>query len=337
MTIEAIALPIRIVGWLALTLVLLIAIMLAGFRAAAALRETLSPEEAAPAGALFATVDGLKMHYQLWGPHDGPPLLLVHGTASWAETYREVAAPLGEQGFRVIAVDMPPFGYSERPPDQDYSRAAQARRVLGFADALGLRHFSVGAHSSGGGEVIEAAFLAPARIDSLILLGVALGLGRTRPPAFPFASFLDTDWPRQLLTAATLTNPLMTGAGLRRVIENDDLVTGELIAMYRRPLNVKGTTDAVGHWLFRGLFNDERKSLAANPANYRTFASPVLVIWGQEDSIAPLAEGEKIISLFPHSKLVVLDGVNHIPQIERPRDVVRLIANFLERLPSTAR
>ena len=67
---------IRIVGWLALTLVVLIVVVLVGFRGAAALRENLSPEEAAPAGALFVTVDGLKIHYQVWGPQDGPPLLL---------------------------------------------------------------------------------------------------------------------------------------------------------------------------------------------------------------------------------------------------------------------
>lgn len=328
---------IRIVGWLALTLVVLIVVVLVGFRGAAALRENLSPEEAAPAGALFVTVDGLKIHYQVWGPQDGPPLLLFHGTASWAETYRDIAAPLGEQGFRVIAPDMPPFGYSERPADQDYSRAAHARRVLGFADALGLRHFSVGVHSYGGGGVIEAAFSAPARIDALILLDVALGLGRTEAPALPFASFLNSDWPRQLLTASTFTNPLMVGPGLRSFIENDDVVTAERIAIYARPLNVEGTTNAVGHWLFTGLFNDERKSLAANPANYRTFTPPVLVIWGRQDTTTPLQQGEEIASLFPHAELAVLDGVNHIPQVERPHDVVRLIANFLKRIAPAAR
>ena len=231
---------------------------------------------------------------------------------------------------------MPPFGYSERPADQDYSRAAHARRVLGFEDALGLRHFSVGVHSYGGGGVIEAAFSAPARIDALILLDVALGLGRTEAPALPFASFLNSDWPRQLLTASTFTNPLMVGPGLRSFIENDDVVTAERIAIYARPLNVEGTTNAVGHWLFTGLFNDERKSLAANPANYRTFTPPVLVIWGRQDTTTPLQQGEEIASLFPHAELAVLDGVNHIPQVERPHDVVRLIANFLKRiLPAT--
>lgn len=328
---------IRIVGWLAVTLVVLIVVVLAGFRGAAALRENRSPEEAAPAGALFATVDGLKIHYQVWGPLDGPPLLLFHGTASWAETYRDIAAPLGEQGFRVIAPDMPPFGYSQRPADQDYSRAAHAKRVLGFADALGLRHFSVGVHSYGGGGVIEAAFSAPARIDSLILLDVALGLGRTEAPTLPFAALLNLRWPRELLTASTFTNPLMVGPGLRSFIENDNLVTAERIAIYARPFNVEGTTDAVGHWLFSGLYNDERKSLAANPANYRTFTPPVLVIWGRDDTTTPLEQGEEIASLFPQAELAVLDGVNHIPQVERPHDVVRLIANFLKRISPTTR
>ncbi|TIW78584.1 MAG: hypothetical protein E5V51_26075, partial [Mesorhizobium sp.] len=86
------------------------------------------------------------------------------------------------------------------------------------------------------------------------------------------------------------------------------------------------------HWLFSGLYNDERKSPAANKANYRAFTPPVLVIWGREDSTTPLAQGEEIASLFPHAELAVLDGVNHIPQVERPHDVVRLIANFLRRI-----
>jgi pimeloyl-ACP methyl ester carboxylesterase len=327
---------IRIVGWLALTLVVLVIVTLVGFRGAAALRENLSPEQAAPAGALFVTVNGLKMHYQVWGPQDGPPLLLFHGTASWAETYRDIAAPLGEQGFRVIAADMPPFGYSQKPADQDYSRAAQAKRILGFADALGVRHFSLGVHSYGGGGAMEAAFLAPTRIDSMILLDVALGLGRTEAPALPFAALLNLPWPRELLTAATFTNPLMVGPGLRSFIENDDVVTAERIAIYTRPFNVEGTTNAVGHWLFTGLFNDERKSLAANKANYRIFTPPVLVIWGREDTTTPLPQGEEIASLFPRAELAVLDGVNHIPQVEKPNEVVRLIVNFLKRtLPAT--
>lgn len=321
---------IRIVGWLALLLAILIVMVPIGFRGAAAYREALSPREAAPPGALFATVDGLKMHYQVWGPQDGPPLLLFHGTASWAETYRDIATPLGEVGFRVIAVDMPPFGYSERPADRNYSRAAHARRVLAFADALGLRHFSVGVHSYGGGGVIEAAFSAPARIDALILLDVALGLDQTEAPSLPFASFLHWDWARQILTASTFTNPLMTGPGLRRFIGNDELVTAERVEIYTRPLNVRGTTNAVSDWLSSGLFNDERKSLAADRANYRVFAPPVLVIWGREDSTTPLAQGKEIAALFPHAQLAVLEGVDHIPQVERPQEVVRLIADFLK-------
>ncbi|MEI9412551.1 hypothetical protein [Mesorhizobium salmacidum] len=136
---------IRIVGWLALTLVVLVIVALVGFRGAAAFRETLSPREAAPAGVLFATVDGLKMHYQVWGPPDGPPLLLFHGTASWAETYRDIAAPLGEQGFRVIAVDMPPFGIRKDRP----TRTIRAPLTPGVSSALPTRSaFGISASAS---------------------------------------------------------------------------------------------------------------------------------------------------------------------------------------------
>jgi pimeloyl-ACP methyl ester carboxylesterase len=124
----------------------------------------------------------------------------------------------------------------------------------------------------------------------------------------------------------------MVGPGLRFFIENDDIVTAERIALYARPLNVQGTTDAVGNWLLTGLYHDERTSRSADLANYRIFHAPVLVIWGRDDSVTPLDQGEEIAALFPHAQLVVLDGVNHIPQVEAPQSVIDNIGRFMARI-----
>jgi pimeloyl-ACP methyl ester carboxylesterase len=320
----------RIVIRVLLGLVLLATAGLAGIRGWAVLREDRTAVDAAGPGALFVPVDGLDLHFREWGRPDGPPILIVPGTLAWAETFRDIAVPLGEQGFRVIALDLPPFGYSERPADRDYSRAAQARRILGFADQMKLDRFALAVHSQGGGAALEAAFQAPGRIEALVLLDVALRLGRPHVPP-PLAPLLGVAFLRDTLVAATFSNPLMLPVGLRDFVHDDALVTAERTEIYQRPLAVQGTTSAIGDWLTTGLFGDETGSRSAREASYTGFDRPVLVIWGAQDTVTPLDQGQRLAALFPRAELAVLDGVNHIPQVEKPADVVRLVGDFLRR------
>lgn len=309
-----------------------VAVAVVSFWLLAQMREDRSPVAAAGEGAEFVTVDGLRMHYRQWGPSDGDPLLLVPGSMAWSETFRDIAAPLGEQGHRVIAIDLQPFGYSERPADHDYSRAAQAKRILGFADALGLGEFSLGVHSYGGGAALEAAFSAPERVRSMVLLDVALGLGRENGDGPPLGKILSIGPLRDIVMSLTFTNPLMIGKGLRDFIHDDTIVTDERIALYWKPMDVEGTSEAIGRWLFTGLYADERGSRVADRANYKGFDKPVLVIWGREDTVTPLGQGEEIAAMLPRGRLEVLDGVNHIPHVEKPAEVTRLISDFLGNL-----
>lgn len=315
--------------WLVVAAVVLSGFGLAGARFAASSREMSTPREAAGANALFADIEGGALHYGEWGPKDGRPIVLIAGTLAWSETFRDIAAPLAAAGWRVLAPDLPPFGYSERPAGHDYSRRAQARRILDFADALQLKTFVLGVHSYGGGAAIEAALTASARIEKLVLLDVALDLGRTAEPAMPMASLLGSEQLRDIVVAATLTNPLVTWLGLRDFVADTSVVTSERVAIYTAPFSVIGTTDAIGNWLSTGLYRDERNSRAAEPAHYREFQPPVLVVWGREDSVTPLAQGEQIASLFPHATLEVLDGVNHLPHVEKPAEVVAAMLAFL--------
>ncbi|HTV68995.1 MAG TPA: alpha/beta hydrolase [Rhizobiaceae bacterium] len=323
--------PLRKIASLALMFPIFIAVLLPMFRFAATTRETQSAETAAGAGATFATVAEQQVHYRAWGPESGRPLLLIHGTLAWAETFRDIAAPLAAKGYRVIAPDLPPFGFSDRPVGHDYSRTGQAKRILAFATAMGLDRFTLGVHSYGGGAAVEAAFAEPERIDGLILLDVALGLGQ-EPKSAPWVLRASSDV-RDLIVASTLTNPVATGLGLKAFIADDSIVTTERIDLYRRPFVMRGTTTAIGRWLLTSLFRDESKTAASNPARYEAFEPPVLVVWGREDSITPLAQGEAIAASLANAKLEVLEGVNHIPHVEKPAEVVALIDAFMRTLP----
>ena len=170
----------KFLGVLLLALVVAVAVTLTTFGYLALQREKLTPQAAAGPDARYVTAGGLAIHYKEWGPPDGKPFVLMPGSFAWSETFRDIAVPLGERGWRVIAPDIPPFGYSERPADHDYGRTAQAGRLLDFADALKLEKFALGVHSYGGGAAIEAAFIAPERIEASGLDGRGAGAWQRR-------------------------------------------------------------------------------------------------------------------------------------------------------------
>ena len=86
-------------------------------------------ESLAPPGGRWVDVGDSRLFVQEWGPPGGPVLLLAHGTGAWSGTWFELPAALAAAGWRVVAVDLPPFGFSAsngRAGELDYTRPAQA-------------------------------------------------------------------------------------------------------------------------------------------------------------------------------------------------------------------
>ncbi|CAN7222488.1 alpha/beta fold hydrolase [Rhizobium sp. LjRoot254] len=316
----------RFAGLSAATILVVIGAALAWYSLAAFLRETVEPGRHGHPGT-YIEAAGLDIHYKSWGPPTGTPILLIHGTLAWSDTWYEIADRLAKRGFYVIAPDLPPFGFSERPGDGDYSRKAQAGLILGFADSLGLRTFVLAGHSFGAGATLEAAFAAPDRIERLLLLDAALGLDNPAGSSM-IASLFGAPVLGRALTASPFTNPLMTSKGLRDFIYDDRIVDAKRIALYQQPFVLTNTSSETAKWLAGALYADESRSLAADPANYAKFDRPVVLVWGRQDSVTPLAQGEHIRSLLPRATLVVLDHVNHIPHVEKPEEVADIIAEF---------
>jgi pimeloyl-ACP methyl ester carboxylesterase len=288
--------------------------------ASVALRETTSAADGAPGTRL--ELAGEVLHVQQWGPPDGALLLLVPGTSAWAQTWVEVAEPLGNAGFHVVAVDLPPFGYSDPPASADgYVREAQARRILSVLEHFDAQDAVLLGHSFGGGATVEAAMRAPSgTLGELVLLDVALGLGQ--PPS-GMAPWMRLPCLPDFLVALTLSNPLATATGVEVMVADPMAVTPGRVARYQRPLDVRGTTAAIADWLPELLA--PTPSWAINPERYRGLAVPTTLIWGEQDTATPLDQAHHILSLVPDSELVTLPGVGHLPQIEDPAGVVRSV------------
>src|SRR5262245_9007962 len=183
---------------------------LAAFAWRASARETKTRADAAPAAGRFVRSTDVEIFVQELGPRDAPPVLFVHGMGAWSEIWRATLEATAAAGFRAVAIDLPPFGYSERPATAAYSRQVQARRILGVLDALGLRQPMLVGHSFGAGPTLEAVLLDPSRVKGLVLADAAIGLDAVDEGTSVPARLLRWRWLREAVVSATVTNPLLT-------------------------------------------------------------------------------------------------------------------------------
>ena len=320
---------------LAAILALLVAVILF-FTVFANLRENKTRQEAAPSTGRFVQAGDVELFIQEMGPADGPVILFIHGTAAWSGLWRETMNPLAKAGYRCIAIDIPPFGYSERPATPSYGNADQARRIVALMDALGIEHAILLGHSFGGGATMETALTIPERIDALILAdvgGLNLNLQPAPEPHQPTAieRFLATPLVRNPILATTATNPLFTKTLISAMILDPADATEEKIDILQEPLVLEGATNTLGDWL-NSVLGPQETSLTSDPANYRTLNMPALIIWGDSDTVIPLKEGDYLKSILPNAELVIMKGVNHIPYLEDHEKFMEIVLGFLESL-----
>lgn len=322
----------------ALLLVAVLALVLSAWIAwtqhARALRETQSAEQLAGGQGRWVDVGDARLYVQEWGRPTDPALLLTHGTGAWSGTWFGLPDALAAAGWRVVAVDLPPFGLTTTPGDDglavDYSRTAQARRLLALAGTLGSDLTLVG-HSFGAGPALEAALAAGAgssgvALRRLVLVDPALGLGPDGEPpqceagATPGALLASRSL-RTTLVGATATWPGLTGPLLRQFVHRRDAVTDALLPAYRLPFVRTAFSQRLGDWAaaFAQAACEPADSL--RPERLTRWAAqgpPVLLVWGEEDRITPLAQGRALQRWMPGASLTVLPGVGHIPHIESP-------------------
>lgn len=325
----------RVFKWVVFALVALILGGLGGARLAALLNESSTAEALAPASGHFVKADGLKIFVQEKGPADGPSVMFISGTLAWSETWRNTIDPLAAAGFHTIAIDLPPFGFSERPLPDGYGPANHARRIASVLDALEIQKVVLVGHSFGGGATVETAFLYEDRVRGLVLVDAALGLMSPKPESRGALGWLLAWRPlRTMISSATFANPALTGKGLRDFIADDSMATDAKLAIYKRPLGLNGTSEAVGDWLAGDLFAYPEAAAMKDETRYGQFKPPVLLIWGKIDDVTPLAQGEDLAKRFSGSSLIVLEGVNHIPHLENPEAFNVALLKFLSALPA---
>lgn len=318
------------------TIFLLALVTLVVFRILTFTRERQTAEQAAPASGRFVAAGDIRVYIQEDGPPSGLPVVLIHGFGAWSETWKKTTSVLAAHGFHSIAVDVPPFGFSEKVTNGAFSRQAQAKRIIKVLDALQLKQVVLVGHSVGARPTVEVALLAPDRIQGLVLVDGAFGFGNDSQfepnhPTLLVRAFFALPPLRNAVLSATATNPLMTRKLLSTFVADPTILTPALLSVYQKPFAVQDSTNRLGDWL-KVLSVDEDTSLSGTLSNFSRLAMPTLLIWGDKDTITPLWQGEKLNRIISNSSLNVLKGLGHIPQIEDSVQFNNSLLPFLEQV-----
>ena len=268
----------------------------------------------APLPSDFIDLDGQLVHLRDEGPRDDPtPLVLLHGLGDSLHTWQGWAEALRGRR-RVIRFDMPGAGLTGPSAAADYRADTDARFVLALLDRLAVRRFAIGGNSMGGETAWHVAAMAPARVTHLLL--VDSGGYAVAPQDVPIG-FAVARLPLLRSLATSLTPRALVAQSLQSLYGQPDRVTQELVDRHYELLLREGNREA----LVQRLRQRERE-MGQQTGLLRTLAMPTLILWGGKDRLVPPAVAERFRQDIARSRVVVFEGLGHMPQEEDPRRTV---------------
>jgi pimeloyl-ACP methyl ester carboxylesterase len=280
-------------------------------------RETRSRADAAPKSGRFIKISDGEIYIQETGTVSDRPVLFIHGVGAWSELWRETLDQCPFHGSYCIALDLPPFGFSEVVTESRYTRVDQSKRILELMQQVNpAAQFTLVGHSFGAGPTVEAVMRDPSHVSALVIVDGALGIDVPAGNPGPVAALFSSRTVRNAVISAAVTNPMFTKQLLTPLMYNQQSATEARVRLLQQPLALENATDHVGDWALDFMSSASEQSQSRWSGTYSRLIVPVQIIWGEYDTITPLAQGEQIHQLLPRSDLIRLANVGHMPQIE---------------------
>ncbi|UWZ83227.1 alpha/beta fold hydrolase [Occallatibacter riparius] len=256
----------------------------------------------------WITINGHRIHYYEAGPSDAPPAVLVHGLGGHAEDWRMLQHFFIGAHRHVYMIDLPGYGRSDWPQDFSYSIPDEANAVVAFMDALGLKQVDLAGWSMGGWIAQRIALDHPDRIKRLMLFDSA-GL-KSRP-----------EWNTDLFVPTSAQ-------------ELDDLDKLLMPNPPEVPRFIARDILRYSHehrWVMRRALDSMLTGKDTTDEQLLTLKMPVLIVWGGEDHIMPVANGEQMHRLIPQSQFEVIPGCGHLAPVQCYNQVGPKVTAFLQK------
>jgi pimeloyl-ACP methyl ester carboxylesterase len=256
-------------------------------------------------------VDGIRLRVAEAG--QGPALILVHGLTASHAIWELTLAAFADR-WRVIAPDLPGHGESDKP-DAPYTIDFFAGMVRSLARELGVREAVLAGSSLGGQVVLEVAAWYPTFARALILAAPAVGYSAAMRPV------------GQALRM--LTGPRVLRASLTQLFQQNFHDRTRIGHVTRRRILEERLAAPDFPAFARAVARSLGGVLTADAQPLERVTQPVLVVWGREDRLVPLARSERLLRRLPQARLHVLEQCGHLPMLEQPAAFNRAAEGFL--------
>jgi pimeloyl-ACP methyl ester carboxylesterase len=238
-------------------------------------------------------------------------VLLLHGLGgsieSWINNVNEMSS---SQVLRIIALDLPGFGQSDKPKIS-YTIKFYQQFIAKFLRNLHINKISIVGSSLGGHIAAEVAINSPDIVDKLVLISPAGAL------------------PRSFKGTSTLNK-------YSRIIDakNVESIKKALFAVDHKPVD-----DSYARAVFQKIsvagakeaFLSALKGSAHAPRlnkRLKNIRAPTLLIWGKEDRMIPVRFIDPFVKM-KNCRIILLEGCGHRPHADRPRLFNRIVTDFL--------
>ena len=265
------------------------------------------------------SVDGIDISYIEKG--EGNPMVFVHGIPTSSFLWRDMIEELSAHG-KVIALDLPGFGFSDPPPNGDYSISSYARILESFLEALSIEQATLVCHDYGGPITITYALNNPEKYDRLIILDTFL---HTELPPFPLSMKIIRIRPLGEMVIKLWGQDIARWA-LEEGVMDKSQISDALVQRYYAP---DGDPDKMNKTMLGTLRVDYTEDLEFIEKNLKTIEKPALILWGDNDKFLPLYLGEKIHKDIAGSKMEILPNCGHFIQEDQPEQATEIIVEFL--------
>jgi pimeloyl-ACP methyl ester carboxylesterase len=278
----------------------------------AATADRVKPATALYAGP-FVHVNGKLLAYRRWGAR-GTPIILLGGFIVPSLVWDRVGRRLGRE-HRVFAVDLPPFGYSERKGPFTLRGWVEIARA--FERRFDLRHPILVGHSLGAAVVVADALWHPADPQGIVLIdGDAISAGG--PPAW-LSKVLVGPWVTTVYRIATSSDWIFR-RGLAGAYPSHPPFTRQFLQEWERPFKVQGTLDAFRSMLQYGI-------QGFRLAQLRSVRVPALVLWGARDTVDAVPAGRRSARAL-RAPFHLLAGAGHLSMLAAPNAIARIVDSF---------
>lgn len=242
-------------------------------------------------------------------------IIFVGGLSGWSGTWQRTMEELNKntnKKYNLLAIDLPPFGYSTADLKRGFFRNIQAERINSFRNNKRFSNVIFVAHSYGAGPVTEAVMTDPVGINKLIIVDGVLNMGEIKVVKNNF--ILESSVIPYIVNAIS-HNTWFAKNRIKSFAFKTELIDDQVAQRYTKPFTVKGNGDRLAVWL-RDYVNDPLILKSTDEEEYEKLNIPVRIIWGKEDVLTPISLGENLLKRIKDGKLYPLSGVGHMPMLE---------------------